>query len=86
MKMSIRKTAVTVIPNGEPIFSEAGYVVEIRDNAAGEYLAITANDSGQTIEVDFEHWDGLRDAVEEMAMQIVRHTKQKTNVSENTHW
>lgn len=45
MKMITRKTAVTVVPKGKPIFSIAGYVVEIRANSAGEYLAITANGS-----------------------------------------
>lgn len=40
MKYTTRTTQIMILPEGEPIFSDQGTSVTIRDDAAGEYLVI----------------------------------------------
>lgn len=55
-------TRISILPPGEPIFSERGYTVEIDDEAAGPFLVVKDGQDGQ-IKVDFSDWNEICEAV-----------------------
>ena len=62
-----RVTQLTVAPEGEPIFSETATIIEIDDEAAGEFIVIKQTfDHAKLGEVSFDlhNWPAVRDAVE----------------------
>lgn len=67
--MKPRVTQITVVPEGEPIFAECGYTINIVDEAAGEFLEIEdhATDNGYgKIGLNVEDWPALRRAINKM--------------------
>jgi len=73
-----RTTRITVMPEGEPIFSEMATHVSIEDEAAGEFLEIEQQSGhvgikDQTIKVDADEWPALRDAIDRMMKEITDH-------------
>lgn len=69
-----RFTAITLVPEGEPIFHERGYTISIDDEGAGEFVVVRENDAAVTggIRIDPKDWFVLREAIEWM----VNHTKE----------
>jgi hypothetical protein len=71
-KYQTRVTRLHVLPVGEPLFAERATVVEIEDEAAGEYVTVTqqypdASSTAQRIGVcDREEWEAIKAAVERM--------------------
>lgn len=69
-----RVTRVHVLPKGEPIFCETAYVVEIEDEAAGEFVVISEQRSCElkpgTIAIDPSDWVALRGAIDRMMETI----------------
>lgn len=64
-----RVTQLTVVPDGEPIFSEMAYVVEIEDEAGGEYVTVESQaDAYGKIAIAPQEWPALRAAIEKMLM------------------
>jgi hypothetical protein len=62
-----RITQITVVPDGEPIFSERAVTISIRDEAAGEFVVVKQlTDDPQEIAIDPEEWPALREAIDEM--------------------
>jgi len=62
-----RVTSWTVVPKGEPTFSEMATVVSIDDEAAGEYVVVSQQgrtDLGK-IAIDPGEWPALRTAIDE---------------------
>lgn len=60
-------TRITLVPEGEPIFSEMGYQVEIDDVAGGEFVVVHCNMSGyDKIAINPGEWDVLKPAIDEM--------------------
>jgi len=61
-------TEITIIPEGEPIFSEEGYVISIRDEAAGPFIVIHDNSDNQQprLGVDLEVWPQIKDAANKL--------------------
>jgi hypothetical protein len=72
MKHQTRVTRLHVLPAGEPLFAESATVIEIEDEAAGEYVLIRQQSGhvdakAQTIAVnDREEWEAIKSAVERM--------------------
>ena len=69
MKYEKRVTKLTVLPEGERIFSEAATDIVIQDEAAGEFVeVIQSDDSAEmgTIKIMREEWPILREAIDEM--------------------
>jgi hypothetical protein len=64
-EMETRTTRLTVAPKDEPIFSEQAILVEIVDEAAGEYVTVTALHGGP-VSINPEEWPALRDAIDRM--------------------
>ena len=62
-------TAITILPEGEPLFSERATEIKIVDEAAGPFLEITQTGvSGNTgtIQIDSPEWPAIREAVEKL--------------------
>ena len=62
-------TALTVLPQGKPIFAEGVTTVRLDDEAAGLFVVIEQHpDDGpaQKISMDAEEWPHIRQAIESM--------------------
>lgn len=73
-KFEVRTTKLVVAPKGEQVFSEMATWVEIKDDAAGEFVMVTQSgrtDVGQ-IAIDVDEWPALRDAIDRMIAQCRR--------------
>ena len=75
MKYTSRITQMTVLPVGEPIFSERATVITIEDEAAGEYLRITQQNCSdkiidQSIAFEPEEWDEVKGVIDQMFKDI----------------
>lgn len=66
-----RITKITILPEGEPIFSEMATHIEVEDEAAGEYL-IVSQDGGHvdrkpnSISISPEEWPKIKAAIDKM--------------------
>jgi hypothetical protein len=81
MKYTSRITQITVLPVGEPIFSESATVITIEDDAAGAYVRITQQHSSskiveQSIVIEPEEWEAVKDGVNQMLGEILRHEEE----------
>lgn len=73
--MIIRPTQITVLPEGEPIFSERAFVIQIEDEAGGEFLSVRSLDDQCTngqIRFDPEEWQYLREAIDQMVKECIK--------------
>lgn len=65
--MKPRITRVTIVNEGEPLFSQYGYTIEIEDEAAGEYIQVTDHhDDCNKITFNPEDWPAIRSAINKM--------------------
>ena len=65
--MKLRVTQITIVPEGEPIFSEYGHTVRIEDEAAGEFVVIEDHhDEYGKIAININDWPALRRAINRM--------------------
>lgn len=60
----IRTIGLVVLPECAPIFDERATRVEIVDEAAGEFVAVTTH-SGE-VNIDPSEWETLREAIDRM--------------------
>lgn len=70
--MTKRLTQLTVLPEGEPIFSEMATHISIEDEACGEYVRVTQyGDKAEKGElcISPEEWPTLRDAIDDMIFE-----------------
>lgn len=72
-----RRTRLSVVPLGEPVFSEHCTHISIVDEANGEFLQIeqqsgSMNVKEQTIMVTPEEWPALKQAIETLMSEIDR--------------
>jgi hypothetical protein len=58
-------TQVTVLPKGQPIFSEKATTITIVDEAAGPFLEVVQSETGK-IQIQSDEWPQLRDSIGEM--------------------
>jgi hypothetical protein len=67
MKYMTLNTRMHLIPVGESLFCEAGFTVEIEDQAAGEYVVVRSQNPGDgQISVDSESWPALKELIDKM--------------------
>ena len=70
--MTKRCTQLTVLPEGEPIFSEMATHISIEDEASGEYVKVTQyGDRAERGEINInpEEWPAIRDAIDDMIFE-----------------
>jgi hypothetical protein len=76
MNYDTRITQLTIVPNGEALFHHMATIIEISDEAGGEYLTIKQfNDRSKPgeIEIDDQLWPTLRGAIDRMFEEIESH-------------
>lgn len=78
-KLITRITRMHIIPEGEPIYTEKGYTVEIDDESGGEFVvlkdgSITTDSVG--VRIDPADWPAVRDCVEQLIYAIKNHEKE----------
>lgn len=63
-----RVTRLTVVPKGEPTFSEQATSIEIEDEAAGEFLRVSQyrGDGKVGVLITNEEWPQIRAAIDRM--------------------
>jgi hypothetical protein len=65
-----RITRLTVLPKGEPIFSEMATTIEIADEAAGEFVKVTSQtdnvDHHESVLISAEEWPLVKDAIDKL--------------------
>jgi hypothetical protein len=81
MKYTSRITQMTILPVGEPLFSDRATVVSIVDEAAGEYIQVkqqadTTSETDQTIAFDPDEWEEVTDVVNQMFGEIRRYKEE----------
>lgn len=68
---------MTVLPEGEPLYSEQATTIEIEDEAAGEFIVISQDhnlpDLSGKIVVNPEEWPAIKSAIETMLKDIQDH-------------
>jgi hypothetical protein len=71
-KYLARTTRVSIMPEGEPLFSEKCTHVEIQDEAGGEYVVIRQNLGGdnESVSIDPEEWPLIKRSVDEMVANL----------------
>ncbi len=76
-KLTTRITRMHIIPEGEPIYTEKGYTVEIDDEAGGEFVIVKDGSiaDGTGVKIDPADWIEVRAAVNDLMDQIKRHEK-----------
>ena len=67
MTQTTRVTRLHVLPEGEPLFSEQAYMVEIDDEAGGEFVVVS--DCEGKIRLNPEEWPALRRAINQMVKE-----------------
>lgn len=68
MKYTTRCTAITVLPEGDKVFSEMATEISIVDEGGGEFIEVTQ--LGGTIRVDPKEWPAIRSAINRMMKGI----------------
>ena len=81
-KYETRVTRVTVLPEGEPIFSERATHIEIEDEASGDFVKVS-QEGGHTDNSKFvcfgdrSEWTAIRSAVDTMFNEIENRDSRK---------
>lgn len=75
MKYTSRITQITVLPVGEPIFSERATVVSLDDESGGEYITVkqqmdTTAEMNQTVAFEPEEWEEVKGVIDQMFKDI----------------
>lgn len=73
MSRETRVTRLHILPEGEPTFSEMATIVEIEDEAGGEFVALRQqNDAAKPGEVliDREEWPAIREAIDRLVADL----------------
>ena len=82
MKYTSRITQITVLPVGEPIFSERATVISIDDEVTGEYIKVmqqadTTNEMNQTVIFEPEEWEEVKGVIDQMFKDIKDYQDEK---------
>lgn len=77
IRYEIRPTRLSVVPQGEPLFSERCTHLTIVNEAAGEFIEIEQQSGSteiklQTISMTPEEWPAIRKAIETLMQEIER--------------
>lgn len=59
-------TAITVLPEGQDIYSEMATMISIYDVGGGPYVTVRQKGRTGGFDVSLEEWPAIRDAIEKM--------------------
>jgi hypothetical protein len=69
--MIARPIKWVLAPEGQPIFSEEAYNVEIVDDAGGEFVSVSSNLEGNgKIDIDISDWESLKAMIESAIKEV----------------
>ena len=82
MKYTSRITQITVLPVGEPIFSEKATVISIDDESGGEYITVKqqmdyGSEKDQTVAFDPDEWEEVKGVIDQMFKDIKDYKDEK---------
>lgn len=82
MKYTSRITQITVLPVGEPLFSERATIVSIEDDAAGEFITVKqqidfGSERDQMVAFDPEEWEEVKGVIDQMFKDIKDYKDEK---------
>ena len=82
MKYTSRITQITVLPVGEPIFSEKATVISIDDEAGGEFIIVkqqmdNSSQKDQTVAFEPEEWEEVKGVIDQMFKDIKDYQDEK---------
>jgi hypothetical protein len=82
MKYTSRITRITVLPVGEPIFSEKATVISIDDESGGEFITVKqqmdyGSEKDQTVAFDPEEWEEVKGVIDQMFKDIKDYQDEK---------
>lgn len=63
MIMEKRVTTITIVPKGEPLFSESGFTVSIEDECGGEFVTVRNNDGKGEVRIEASDWPVLSEVI-----------------------
>jgi hypothetical protein len=69
-----RATRVTVLPEGEPLYSEKATHIEVVDEAGGEFIEISQSETGK-IRIDPEEWLSIRPVIDQVFSSIEEYSQ-----------
>ena len=72
-------STLTILPKGEPIFSEQATTVSLQDEAAGLFVEVSQDDGRpdrKGIAIMEEEWPMIRQAINEMLIVCIERNKQ----------
>jgi hypothetical protein len=72
MSYTTRTTQISIMPLGEPIFSELCTRITIEDEGAGEFISVRqlkSRGQDQQIDIDPEEWPVLMAAIERIVSE-----------------
>jgi hypothetical protein len=75
MKYTSRITQITVLPVGEPFFSEKATIVSIDDEAGGEFITVRqqmdySSQRDQTVAFEPDEWEEVKGVIDQMFKDI----------------
>lgn len=68
-----RITQIILLPENEPIFSEQAFIIQIDDDAGGEYVTVKCYDdqcAQGEIRIDPSEWAHVKAAVDRMMKEV----------------
>ena len=82
MKYTSRITQITVLPVGEPIFSERATVISLDDESGGEFITVkqqmdTTAEMNQTVAFEPEEWEEVKGVIDQMLKDIKDYQDEK---------
>ena len=82
MKYTSRITQITVLPVGDPIFSERATVISIVDRAGGEFITVKQQmhygpEKDQTVAFDPDEWEEVKGVIDQMFKDIKDYKDEK---------
>ena len=82
MKYTSRITQITVLPVGEPIFSEKATVVSLDDESGGEFITVKqqmdySSERDQTVAFDPDEWEEVKGVIDQMFKDIKDYQDEK---------
>ena len=82
MKYTSRITQITVLPVGEPIFSDKATVVSLDDESGGEFITVkqqmdTTAEMNQTVAFDPDEWEEVKGVIDQMFKDIKDYQDEK---------
>jgi hypothetical protein len=69
--ITLKKTLL-VLPEGDPIFTEAATEISLEDEGAGPFVTISQSEGDTKIRIMSEEWHAIKNAIDDMMDDVCR--------------